>query len=139
MTAHLTKEQIEASVANSTFGARMGLTVVAVDVEGQRLTMHAAMQPEFERRQGTGQWHGGPLAAIIDTAGDYALAMLVGQPLPTINFRVDYLRPAINSGITAIAQVRRNGKSVGVVDIDLLDDAQNLVAIGRATYSTLRS
>lgn len=138
MTTELTKEQIEASLANSTFGAYMGLTVVALDPQAQRLTMHAPMRPEFERRKGSGQWHGGPIAAIIDTVGDYALAMLVGQPLPTINFRVDYLRPAVNSGITAIAAVRRNGKSVGVVDVDVLDDGKNLIAIGRATYSTLR-
>ena len=37
--------------------------------------MRAAMRPEFERGRGTGQWHGGPIAAIIDTVGDYALVM----------------------------------------------------------------
>jgi uncharacterized protein (TIGR00369 family) len=135
----MSREQIEASLANSTFGAYMGLTIVELDVEAQSLTMHAPMRPEFERRKGSGQWHGGPIAAIIDTVGDYALAMLVGQPLPTVNFRVDYLRPVVNSGITAIGRVRRNGKSVGVVDIDVLDDQKKLAAIGRATYSTLRS
>lgn len=117
----------------------MGLTIVEIDVEAQSLTMHAPMRSEFERRKGSGQWHGGPIAAIIDTVGDYALAMLVGQPLPTINFRVDYLRPVVNSGITAVGRVRRNGKSVGVVDVDVMDDKKNLAAIGRATYSTLRA
>ncbi|MBI3515430.1 MAG: allophanate hydrolase [Proteobacteria bacterium] len=63
--------------------------------------------------------------------------MTLGRALPTINFRVDYLGPAIDTGLTAIARVRRSGKSVGVVDVDVLDDKQNLVAIGRATYSTL--
>jgi acyl-coenzyme A thioesterase PaaI-like protein len=33
--------------------------------------------------------------------------------------------------------VRRAGKSVGVVDVDVFDDRGNLVAVGRATYSTL--
>ena len=56
------------------------------------------MRPEFERGAGTGQWHGGPLAAIIDTVGDYALIMALRRGLPTINFRVDYLRPAIKTG-----------------------------------------
>ena len=74
---------------------------------------------------------------MIDTVGDYALVMTLRRPLPTINFRVDYLRPAIDTALTAIAHVRRAGKSVGVVDIDVFDDKQNLVAIGRATYSTL--
>jgi uncharacterized protein (TIGR00369 family) len=99
--------------------------------------MTIPMRPEFERGAGTGQWHGGPLAAIIDTVGDYALIMMLGRPLPTVNFRVDYLKPAVTPLLTATATVRRSGKSVGVVDIDLHDAKGSLVAIGRATYSTL--
>jgi uncharacterized protein (TIGR00369 family) len=63
--------------------------------------------------------------------------MSLGRVVPTINFRVDYLRPAMDTGLTATARVRRSGKSVGVVDVDVVDDKANLVAIGRATYSTL--
>jgi len=63
--------------------------------------------------------------------------MLVGRPLPTINFRVDYLRPAIKTALTVVAKVRRAGKSIGVVDIEVLNDQGALVAIGRANYSTL--
>jgi uncharacterized protein (TIGR00369 family) len=85
---------------------------------------------------GTGQWHGGPIAAAIDTVGDYALAMLSGKPLPTINLRVDYLRPGKDT-LTLIARIRRSGKTVGVVDVDVLDEAGGLVAIGRANYSTI--
>ena len=36
------------------------------------------MQPEIERRRGSDQWLGGPSAAIIDTADDYALVALPG-------------------------------------------------------------
>ena len=57
--------------------------------------MRLAMRPSSSAGRGTGQWHGGPIAAVIDTVGDYALIMLLGRPLPTINFRVDYLRPAV--------------------------------------------
>jgi uncharacterized protein (TIGR00369 family) len=99
--------------------------------------MSCAMRAEFERGAGTGQWHGGPLAAIIDTVGDYALIMALRRGLPTINFRVDYLRPAIKTGLTITATVRRSGKSVGVVDVDVFNDQKALLAVGRATYSTL--
>jgi hypothetical protein len=34
------------------------------------------MQPEIARRRGSDQWLGGLIAAIIDTAGDYALVLL---------------------------------------------------------------
>ena len=98
--------------------------------------MRAAMRPEFERGRGTGQWHGGPISAIIDTVGDYALVMTLGRPLPTVNFRVDYLRPAIDTALIATARVRRSGRVVGVVDIDVTNEKGQLVAIGRATYAT---
>ena len=62
--------------------------------------------------------------------------MLLGRPLPTVNFRVDYLRPAIGTALIATARVRRNGKLVGIVDIVATNEAGQLVAIGRATYAT---
>ena len=85
----------------------------------------------------TGQQHGGPIAVVIGTVGYYALVMMLGRPLPTVNFRVDYLRPAIKTGLVTTATVRRAGKSVGIVDVDVFNDQKVLVAIGRATYSTL--
>ena len=97
--------------------------------------MRLKRRAEFERSSGTGQWHGGPIAAAIDIAGDYALAMLLGQPLPTINLRVDYLRAGKDT-LTLVARVRRSGKTVGVVDVDVLNEAEELIAIGRANYST---
>jgi uncharacterized protein (TIGR00369 family) len=94
------------------------------------------MRPEVERGKATGQWDGCPIAAVVDTVGDHALAISLGWPQPTVNFRVDYVRPAIKTALLATAVVRRIGKSVAVVDVDVLDEAKNLVAIGRATYST---
>jgi uncharacterized protein (TIGR00369 family) len=94
------------------------------------------MRAAFERGRGSGQWHGGPIAAAIDTVGDYALVMLLGRPLPTIDFRVDYLRPAMHTGLRLTARARRMGKSVGVVDVDVMDEGGTLVAIGRANYAT---
>ncbi len=106
------------------------------DPEKEEVTIRAELKPEFERGRGTGQWHGGVIASLIDIAGDYGLVMLLGRPLPTINFRVDYLRPAIQTALTLIARVRRAGKTVGVVDIDVYNDAHALVAVGRANYAT---
>jgi uncharacterized protein (TIGR00369 family) len=112
------------------------LEVLSADPVKEEVVMRAPMRPEFERMEGSGQWHGGPIATIIDTVGDYALVMLLGKPLPTVNFRVDYLRPAIDTALIVTARVRRNGRSVGVVDIDVANEAGALLAIGRATYAT---
>jgi uncharacterized protein (TIGR00369 family) len=112
--------------------------VTEADPAKEQVTMVCEMRPEFERGLRTGQWHGGPIAAIIDTVGDYALIMSLRRALPTINFRVDYLRPAIKTRLITTAKVRRAGKSVGVVDVDVFNEQNALVAVGRATYSTLK-
>jgi len=135
----LSGEEIQKYLDASPFIAFMGLKVVETDPAHERITMRCEMKPEFERGKGTGQWHGGPIAAIIDTVGDYALIMALRRGLPTVNFRVDYLRPAIKTALITTATVRRSGKSVGVVDVDVFNEQKALLAIGRATYSTLSS
>jgi uncharacterized protein (TIGR00369 family) len=132
----LSSAELQERLTHSPFIDFMGLIVVSADAGKQEVVMRAPMRPEFERGRASGQWHGGPIAAAIDTVGDFALVMLLGRPLPTINFRVDYLRPAINTALVLTARVRRSGRSVGVVDIDVADEAGLLLAIGRATYST---
>ena len=135
--APLTGAELQAMLDRSPFIAFLVLKVTEADPAREQVTMTCAMRPEFERGAGTGQWHGGPIAAIIDTVGDYALIMALRRGLPTINFRVDYLRPAIKTALTTTARVRRAGKSVGLVDVDVFNDQKALVAVGRAAYSTL--
>lgn len=135
MTESLTITDIQAMLDASPFIRGCGMKVARIDAEALEIAVELPMRPEFERRAGTGQWHGGPIAALIDTAGDYALALHAGGPVPTINFRTDYLRPAMNTALTATARVRRAGRTVGLVDIDVTDDAGRLVAVGRGTYA----
>jgi uncharacterized protein (TIGR00369 family) len=134
--APLGREELQQRLAQSAFIGFLNLTVLTADPAKEEVVMRAEMRPEFERLKGSGQWHGGPIAAVIDTVGDYALVMLLGRPLPTVNFRVDYLRPAIGTALVVTAKVRRNGRLVGVVDVDVENEAGQLVAIGRATYAT---
>lgn len=132
----LSKEQLQERLAHSAFIDYLNLTVLSADPDRQQVTMRAGFRPEFERGRGTRQWHGGPIAAIIDTVGDYALVMQLGRPLPTVNFRVDYLRPAIDTALLVTATVRRSGRLVGIVDVDVTNEAGQLLAVGRATYAT---
>ncbi len=135
MTTPLDAPALQEMLDASPFISFMNLTVVSADPEAQELTMTMPLRPEFERKAGTGQFHGGPIAALIDTVGDYALAMSVGGGVPTINFRTDFLRPAFNTVLTATAKVRRAGRTVGVVDVDIFDDKGRLLAVGRGCYS----
>lgn len=135
MITSVDQGQIEAMLKQSPFISFLGLTVTALDADKQEVVMRSPMRPEFEREPGTKQWHGGPIAAIIDTVGDYALVMFVGRGLPTINFRVDFFRPAIDTVLISTGRVRRLGRTVGVADVDVHDEKGALIAIGRASYA----
>ena len=113
-----------------------GIQCVSVDNVNLQVVMKQVMRPEMERIPESGQWHGGPIAALIDTAGDFALVLTVKSGVPTINFRTDYLKPAFTRVLIAKATVRRAGRTVGVVDVDVTDDTGQLLAVGRGTYST---
>jgi uncharacterized protein (TIGR00369 family) len=131
----LSQEQVQAIFDRSPFISFLGLRVVGLDHEQGEITVSMPLRPELERRSGTGQFHGGPLASFIDTVGDFAVGMEVGGGVPTINMRIDYLRPAIGASVTGVARVRRLGKSTAVVDVDVFDASNKLVAVGRCTYA----
>jgi uncharacterized protein (TIGR00369 family) len=137
--AAATPERLDAEAMSKIFAASpfidmLGLQVVSLDYDAAELTVRMPLTPTMERRAGTRQFHGGALAAFIDITGDFALGMLLGGGIPTMNLRIDYLKPAVGDGVTACAKIRRKGRSVAVIDIDVSDDKGSLVAIGRGTY-----
>ena len=129
-------EELREFFTTSPFISASGMQIAEIDAEAETLTVTMSLLPEFERFAGSGQFHGGPIASLIDTAGCFALVMLLGRGVPTVNFRTDYLRPAIKTSLTAIAQVRRVGRTVGVVDVDVVNDEGKLVAVGRGTFGS---
>ncbi len=131
----LTAEDIQAMFDRSPFISGLGLRVQSLDYDASELTVSMPLNPSLERRAGTKQFHGGPIASFIDTVGDFAIGMMVGGGVPTMNLRVDYLKPAVGDAITGTARVRRAGRTVAVVDIDVFDEKGALVAVGRGTYS----
>jgi len=112
------------------------MTIVDADPELQTLAMRLAFTPAIERKAGTDQYHGGAIAAFVDIAGDYALIAVLGHGVPTINFRIDYIRAAVGTDLVAKARVRKAGRTIGVVDVDVEDEKGRLVAVGRGCYGT---
>jgi len=136
MSEPMTIERLQAMLDRSPLIKFMGMRVTAIEAENQSVTIAMKLRPELERGPDTGQWHGGAIASLVDVAGDFALAVSLGAAVPTINFRVDYLRPAVNrTMLKARAWVRRAGRTIGVVDIDVEDEEGRLVAVGRGCYS----
>ena len=127
---------IQAALDGSPFIKAFEMKAERWDHEAQELEMMMPFSELAERIAGSGQFHGGPIASFIDTVGCFALGFVLGHGVPTINFRTDYIRPAMAPGVRGVATVRRVGRNVGVVDIDVFSlSNEKLVAFGRATYS----
>lgn len=90
-------------------------------------------------RQNLGFMHGGATASLIDTASAFAILTLLkpGETTTTIDLTVHFLRPLTEGRATARAAVRRAGRRVLTVSIDVFDDAQNLAATAVTSYLRL--
>ncbi len=126
---------IQAIFDRSPFIGFLGVKVLGVDHDKSTFSARMPLRPELERRAGTKQFHGGPIASFIDIVGDFAIGMMVGGGVPTINLRIDYLRSSVGDYIDATAVVRRAGRSTAVVDVEVFGPDGKLVAVGRGTYS----
>ncbi|MEM9879311.1 MAG: PaaI family thioesterase [Pseudomonadota bacterium] len=129
-----TKDSLQGELDACPAIAFLKLSVQALDMEAKSVVFDMPMQPDVERAPGSGQFHGGPVASLIDTAGDYAVALGVGGGVPTMNFRVDYIRPCTGPYLRATATARRIGRTVAVADVDVHDEQGRLCAVGRGSY-----
>jgi uncharacterized protein (TIGR00369 family) len=93
------------------------------------------LKPEYG--QEGGMVHGGIITLLADTTAVYALFPDVPpeQRMTSIEFKVNFLRPALPSGgdLVARAQVVRRGKRVALCDVDVFQDGK-AVAKGLFTY-----
>jgi uncharacterized protein (TIGR00369 family) len=105
------------------------------DEEGL-VEIHMPFRKEFLREDGSDWLHGGMISALIDIAGDYAVYSKTGGNVPTVDLRVDYLRPARRGHLTAIARTVKVGRRVSVADVEVKDEQGQVVAIGRGLYAT---
>lgn len=130
-----TISDIQEKIGRSKYHQLFSPEVTELDNEAMTLSVRVSMCPEFERQPGTGQWHGGVLASLVDIVGCYALMLVAGGQMLTLNFSTDFLRLAASSQLIAKARVTRIGRTIGFVDVDVEDDQGNTVVSGRACYA----
>jgi uncharacterized protein (TIGR00369 family) len=87
-----------------------------------------------------GTLHGGVLCDLADAAMGvaYRSTLAEGETFTTIELKVNFLRPVWNAKLRAQARMVRAGKVVGLVECDILDERQRLVARASSTCMTLR-
>lgn len=103
---------------------------------------HATVEFEASKRHANpmGTLHGGILCDIADAAMGMAYASTLGdgESFTTLELKINFLKPVWNAKLTAEANVVKNGRTVGLVECDVLDDKRSIVARASSTCLTLR-
>lgn len=132
--AKYTVESLEQRLAVGPFNRWLGFKVLKMDDSG--LELKATWREDWVVGLERGYTHGGILASIIDVAADYAIAVQLGRPVPTIDLRVDYHKAAMPGDLIAKAKVVRMGSQYSTAEAYVYDREGALVASGRGTYFT---
>ena len=115
------------------YARAIGLAVSTLEPGLVRLRL--PYRDENGNRNGT--LHGGVLAGLVDTAG--ALAAATGLPpgdAATTDLVVHYLAAAHGEEVVAEARVRRAGRAIAFVSVDVTSAAGTLVATGLVARRT---
>jgi len=87
-----------------------------------------------------GTLHGGILCDIADAAMGtaYASTLEEGETYTTLELKINFLKPVWNAKLRAVGRVVKKGRTVGMVECDVIDERQSLVARATSTCMTLR-
>ena len=87
-----------------------------------------------------GTLHGGILCDIADAAMGiaYASNLADGESFTTLELKINFFKPIWNAHLTATARVVKQGRTVGMVECDVIDEQGSLVARASSTCMTLR-
>jgi uncharacterized protein (TIGR00369 family) len=117
-------------------GKLLGLTITS------RGTGRATVEFEASERYANpmGTLHGGVLCDLADAAMGvaYLSTLAEGETGTTIELKINFLRPVWNGKLRAEGRMVRAGKVVGLVECDIFDQQQRLVARASSTCMTLR-
>lgn len=123
-------------MVQSPFNAWLGCRIQRLNDSPGELEVYLPRRSELQRGDSPVA-HGGVIAALIDVAAHASLHAITGSGMPTIDLKIDYLQLA-TLPLTAIAQPRRAGRTIGFVDVEVFDANMQLAAIGRAVLLTLQ-
>lgn len=90
---------------------------------------------DFSERVGQqiGLFHGGAIGAIADSAGGYSALTLMpaGSEVVTVEYKINFTRPAHGRLIRAVGHVLRAGKSITTARVDVNVVEQGTVGAGQ--------
>lgn len=87
-----------------------------------------------------GTLHGGVLCDVADAAMGmaYASSLDPGESFTTLELKINFLKPIWKGRLRAEGRVVRRGSTVGLVECDIFDEKESLVARASSTCMTLK-
>ena len=108
------------------------------DVDAGRAVIDFEATPQHASPLGT--LHGGVLCDIADAAMGiaYASTLADGEAFTTLELKINFLRPVWSGKLVATGRVVKGGRTVGLVECDVVDAHDRLVAHATSPGMTLR-
>lgn len=127
---------VEAPTPAWPYGALAGLEAVSIDEGESRWAMDVG--PEHANPMGT--VHGGVLCDLGDAAmgAAYMSTVEADESFATVDLTVNFLRPVWTERLEAVGRVVHRGRTVGLVECAVRNEAEELVARLSSTCLTLR-
>ncbi|MEM6887023.1 MAG: PaaI family thioesterase [Pseudomonadota bacterium] len=129
--------EIQEEILKSSFHKLLSPMPLYFDGGAGSLSIEYRFSDEIERQPDTGHWHGGALGALVDVTGFYSIRMLSKSSVTTTHYSVDFMRIANADTLIATAFVRKLGRSLAFVDVNIAGADRSDVAKGSASYAIL--
>jgi len=87
-----------------------------------------------------GSLHGGVLCDIADAAMGmaYVSTLEEGETFATLELKINFLKPVWKARLKAVGRVIKGGRTIGLVECDVTEEQEQLVARASSTCMTLR-
>lgn len=114
----------------------VGFQLVAIE-SGQAIM---EMQTDKRHANPMGTLHGGVLCDIADAAMGMAFASTLDddESFTTLEMKINFVKPVWNAKLKAVGQVIKAGNTIGLVECDVTDENDQLVAHATSTCMVLR-
>lgn len=132
---HLQKA-VRGEVSLAPIADLIGFTLASV----QRGEAVLELQTNGNHANPMGTLHGGVLCDVADAAMGIAFASTLDEDesFTTLELKINYLRPVWIEKLRAMAKVVNRGRTIGMVECDIFNSADALVARSSSTCMVLR-
>ena len=98
------------------------------------------LQTDQRHANPMGTLHGGILCDIADAAMGiaYVSTLEEDESFTTLEMKINFLKPIWKAHLRAVGRVVKQGRTIGLVECDITDEQQSLVARASSTCMTLR-